>query len=130
MRNYILNSTPATHYTTAIAANGGTETEVFPGLRADGFGCIDAIRIKSEENLSWQVEVLNDDGEILWVKRFAYTDAIEVADGSFYYQAFDLEMPIPSLTKETVTVGIRNLSGEPKTAGTSGALTLTLVIKK
>jgi len=128
MRNYPLNSTPATHYTTAIAANGGTETETFPGLRADGLGSIKTVRIKSKENLEWQVEILNDDSEILYAHRFATTDATTI--GGIRYYTASVDWLIPSLGIAGVIVGIRNMSGTAKTAGTNGALTLTLIIEK
>ena len=128
MRNYILNSTPATHYTTAIAGSGGRETETYPALRADGYGSILTVRIKSKENLAWKVELLNDDSEILYSHSFAEADATE--DGTTYAYSKIINWPIPSFTKPTITIGIRNMSSAAKTATTNGALTLTLVIEK
>ena len=129
MRTIRLDSTPGTHYTTAIAGNGGTEIESFPGLRFDGFGKIEAIRIKSAENLAWQVEILNDSDEPEYIYRFAATDATQVAPNSWYYSA-SVSFPIPRSIEEQGTVGIRNLSSTAKTVDTGGALTLTLILVK
>ncbi len=132
MRHYTLDSTPATHYTTAIAANGGVETESFPGMRADGYGKIEGIRIKSKQNLAWQVEIMNDAGEPLYFKRFAATDATSyiISGSTDFYYSCDATCPIPNLTNATLTIGIRNLSDTAKTVDADGYLTLTLFIEK
>lgn len=123
-----VKSVAGTHFTTAIAPSN-VETETSLGIRGDGKGCISAITIRSKENLAWQVEVY-DANDTPLVYPFEAPDATESGD-YFYYSATDLDWPIPlTIPYETVTIGIRNMSGTAKTAGTAGELVVTLVLKK
>lgn len=134
--NYNISSTVGSHYTTAIGA-GSVETESFPGLRGDGNGKIQAVSIRSQENLAWQVELYDKNNYILAIHPFEANDAQVVTESAtdYYYYYAKVEWNIPlTVPYTTVTVGIRNNSGQAKTATNTttnaGSLILTLNISK
>lgn len=133
MLNYNIESVPATHYTGALAQYAA-EGEEFPGLAGDGSGIISGISIKSREQLDWQVEVWDSYDNILMSKSFEATNANQqsISDVLYYfYPVADVEFPIPmTKPKGTVTIALRNLSSDSKTAGTNGAVTIFLNIMK
>ena len=129
MHNFPLSSVSATHYTEAIAPQG-VEIETFPGLPADGQGQITVIEIKSIDNLAWQIEIMNQDGEPKLIKPFAATDATQYVIDSvtyFFYSA-NVEFPISMDTPFGVKVAVRNMSDTAKTVGAN--MTVTLVLSK
>ena len=135
MINYKLETTSTSHFTSAIAANGTTpEIETFPGLRGDGLGEITSICIESMENLDWQVELMNQSYAVKEKVLFEASHATEYTISGvkkYYYSATDLNIPVPfEGGYDTVLVGLRNMSTTAKTAGTAGALTVTLVVQK
>lgn len=134
MTTYKLSSTTASHFTTAIAKEGGAENEVMAGLTADGKGTICGIKIESKENLPWGVEICTPNtDEAIMMHKFATTDAIFDLNNVTYIYLADVQWPVPQQSDavRTVSFNIRNHSTDTaKTAGTDGALTLTVVLQK
>ncbi len=123
--NYLISSTNGTDYTTAIAKDGGTETETLDGLAADGQGEIKTIMIKSADNRAWQVEVLDTGSLPLYIQSFSENDGT-LHSGNYYYCA-SVAFPIPNFTPtRTVTVGIRNNSSIAKVANSTFVLTVAI----
>lgn len=127
---YILNTVSTTHYTTALAKDA-VESESIPGLRGDGQGVIKNILLTSKQNLAWQVELYDKDGEAINVFKFAVSDGYQVSGGNFVYRADDIDWAIPlTVPNVTVEIGVRNTSEDSKLADTDGTLTLKVVIVK
>ena len=133
MSSHYVKSAPATHYTGALAESA-VETELFPGLRGDGTGCITSVAIQSKDKLAWTVEFNDAAGVMLNRVVFADTDAQEnmIDEVAYYcYSRADLDIPMPvSVPNVAVTVGLRNNSSTAKTAGTAGAVTVIIGFKK
>lgn len=132
---YQLISTAASHYTDAIAANGGVEIESFPGLRSDGWGCIEAITIQSLENLAWQVELQDYSENVLRKHSFTENDGQQLdVNGTMvwvYNASLNPEWGVPSIPAyDTTPVGLRNMSSSAKTTGASGAVTVIITVRK
>ena len=131
--NYILASVPATHYTGELAQYAAEEEE-FPGLAGDGVGVISGVSVKSIDNLDWQVELWDSDDNVVAAQSFTATTATQQdIDGTLYYfyPVADINWTIPvTCPKRTVTIALRNLSTNPKTAGTAGAVTILLNVAK
>lgn len=130
VQTYNLETTSTSHYTGALAI-GVAESESIPGLRGDGKGCIKNIILESAENLSWQIELYDKDGDVLAYKTFAVGDGYQVSGTNYRYQASDLDWAIPlTVPNTTVEIGIRNMSAQAKSASTDGAITMRLTIVK
>jgi hypothetical protein len=133
---YILNTVATTQYTTAIDKNAAAvedtfESESIPGLRGDGQGVIKNIILTSKQNLAWQLELYDKDGETINVHKFAVSDGYQVSGGNFVYRADDIDWAIPlTVPNITVEIGVRNTSEDSKLADTDGTLTLKVVIVK
>jgi len=130
--NYIINSSASSHFTGALAT-GSAETETFPRLRGDGNGCLTTVQVRSIENLTWQVEVYDNDDYIIHQVTLTDVDATAyTVDGVtwyFYSASIDWNVPL-TVPKETVTVGLRNRSIQSKTAGAEGAVVVTFALVK
>ena len=133
MSSHYAKSAPATHYTGALV-QGQVETELFPGLRGDGQGCIVSVAIESKERLAWTVEFNDADGAMLNNVVFTEQEAQENTIGSTIYYCYsrtDVDIPMPrSMPNDAVTVGLRNNSATAKTAGTDGAVVVIIGFKK
>jgi hypothetical protein len=130
-RAYNLITVAATHYTGALVKDA-VESESVPGLRGDGNGCIKNIILKTTENLAWQLELYDKDGDVTAYHTFKESDGYQVnGSGYFIYGISDVDWAIPlTIPNITVEIGLRNLSESSKTAGTDGAVVLKLVIVK
>jgi len=134
MQTFKLSSTSASHFTTAIAAQQGAENEVMAGLAADGNGMVYGIKIESKENLPWGVEMCTPaTDEAIMMYKFSVDDAIYDSNNATYMYLASVTWPIPQQSggTRTVSFNIRNHDeSTAKTAGTDGALTLTVIIQK
>ena len=129
-----ISSLSATQFITAIAAEGGAENAVLAGLAADGKGLIYGIKVESKDNLPWGVEMCTPNtDEAIIMHKFATTDAIHDLNNDTYMYLAEVQWPVPQQSDayRTVSFNIRNHSADTaKTAGTNGALTLTVIFQK
>jgi hypothetical protein len=127
MSCHIATSTAATQYASALAQNAA-EVEALPGLRADGSQSIKSLSIRSRENLAWQIELLDETGNILSSHAFATTDATvkTISEVPYYFYTYTPpeEWCVPHTKDYQTDIAVRNLSAESKTAGSDGELVL------
>jgi len=129
-KNYMVSSTQAEDFTSAIAAQG-SESETLDGWRADGRGTIEVVRIKSADKRAWLVELLDENDDVARMHAFSESDGR--ASAGWYYYFVKVSWPnIRRVTEHTLTTRIVNLSNTAKTAtsGDTGALILTLEGRK
>jgi len=153
---FLVRTDPALHFTDAIAANGGIETENIPLPDAIGAGghCRSILRhlvVFSTENLSWDVVLFGKKtfhlaplSEVNFLTSFRLTASTGVRfwpNGPFIYQAPNIDLPYAdhdfddrTLPPEERHGGILHLmlinrSVTPKSADAAGALTVLLYME-
>ena len=129
MLGRLIESSLTTEFTTALVKNA-SEDEVFGRLRGDGFGEIRVVRVMSKQNLSWQVRLLNEDGEVIRFENFLSTSScMREIDGViwyFYVSTVYWMIPKGPQFKNVITVSLLNLSDDAKLAGTNGQVKVSL----
>jgi len=125
MFNFIITSTDGTHFTDAIAKDGGIETETGLGLPADGQGEIKSVMIRSADKRAWAVEIMDDDGNPMYIHKFDEDDATQYSNENFYCASVNWLIP-QRQTYPYVIVGIRNNSSIAKVASSTFVLKLSI----
>ena len=129
-RSTVRESVPATHYVKALQKNEYEDANF--GLRSNGNGKIQHVRMRSKQLLSWQIGLTDFSGKLTRICTFSVEEGFprQVDGVDYFYYVKDVNWAVPEEgpIDRTITVALRNLSTVAKTAGSAGEVKISLDI--